>query len=154
MFENTPRRWICLRDGCSEYHVTGPGVDDATCPFCGSESKHVGYVSGQTAVMTGEPWDFVHDPADPRSTIPSMGRSVGRGPKEQQALYTKIIENQRKRAKQKSRDMGRRKEGELRMVGNVPRELFQARINQTGDKNYWFREGKAALRREGLSFED
>ncbi len=152
MFEDYPRNCVCTE--CAAEFAFPPDfpLEDYSCE-CGGDFKVVGYQTNLQVCVTGKIDDFVHDPTDPRSTIPSLGRHVGRGADAQEKLYKKIIDGYRLRAKRKARDMGRKSDSDFRMLGSVPRELAMARMNQYG-KDYWSKGGKDALKRDGLCFED
>jgi hypothetical protein len=77
-----------------------------------------------------------------------------RTPTEQEALYARILEKDRRNA-ERVRDARRstnRGQGEWRHVGTIPRELHDAMIRTTGDKRYWRNGGAKVLQRHGLLF--
>lgn len=117
-----------------------------TCDECTGTMERV--ICAPQIVSLDQPWNFTH---------PSPNVSNGaRTDHEQEAAYSKLIKGRRKKAAAKQRAMRKMGKvsgaGDCRMVSSIPRELYEARINQTGDKGYWRHEGDRALKRDGLHF--
>jgi hypothetical protein len=77
-----------------------------------------------------------------------------RTPVEQEALYAKVVEQDRRNAEivRDARRGTNRGTGEWRHVGTIPRELHDAMIRTTGDKKYWRHGGLKTLQKHGLAF--
>ena len=89
-------------------------------------------------------------------TKPCMNLAKGvRTDAEQEAFYGKLIEKKRKRALEtkRARHGTRRKDNELRHIGSIPREHYQAMVASTGDKRVWDKGGTKMLARHGYLFE-
>jgi hypothetical protein len=94
-----------------------------------------------------------YDPTDIK--VPGWNMAHGkRSPAQQEAVYNKVIGDKRKAAAatRAARKGTKRKCGEVRSIGSIPRELYIAKIRETGDKRYWDREPKKVLKQHGLAF--
>lgn len=100
--------------------------------------------SGDVMVLVpGAPIDFAKPAA-----VPGWERGMTKERAERE--YSKLVRGNRTRTVQQRRSKSRHKP-DVRLVGQVPEALFQARMNQFG-KDYWTSEGKKALRRDDLLF--
>lgn len=142
--------------GCSEVAVHtmeadgfGPDAIDCTCgesvPWTrvtwGEDQADAG--SGIQIIVQGKCWDIPHD----KRTMPVGWQHGNTDHEAQERRYAKNQQALAKRAHELKRSGGHRED--MRLAGQVPRELFLARQRQYG-RDYWQNEGKAALRREGL----
>lgn len=77
-----------------------------------------------------------------------------RTPQQQEKFYSRYIGKWKESMTKLKRQRGLSRSGEqnMRLVGKVPRELWVARTRQFG-KQYWFDEGRKALKRDGLDFD-
>lgn len=77
-----------------------------------------------------------------------------RTPAEQEAVYTKILEQDRRNAERvrDERRGAKRRDGEWHLRASIPRELHDAMIRTTGDKGYWRHGGTKVLQKHGLLF--
>ncbi len=153
MFDGVPRKFLCRV--CEGTFPVKHEVTECRCPYCCSLKTHqIGWLDKRQMGMKGVETTFVQDPTSTKSTIPSLGRKVGRGAKAQMKLYDKIIEQNRKRAKAKARYMGKRDDSDFRMLGQIPREMAVALQNQHGKNYLWENDPKEVLKREGLYYGD
>lgn len=136
-------------DGVFEVCRSGNEAGDpAYCPVCGREAQRI--FSLPEVCVSGKEIEF---------TSPSLplaeARRAGRKAKDQERAYNRLLEENRKRARQKRREDRTRlsRDSDMHMAAQIPRELYTARQRQFG-KFYWQEEGKKALKRDGLSFDD
>lgn len=118
--------------------VDGP-PESVPCAGCGGEQTRV-----WTSPEVHTPNQFI-DFTHPGQNI---AQAAGRTPQQQERLYGKIIDSYKKVRAAKRRSLSRQPEGKID-VTDIPREMYQARMNQFG-KNYWKEEGAKALKRDGL----
>lgn len=135
---------------CSQEELDALPVDEngdallGTCE-CGADVRQIGKVP-PTAISYG----------DIKLTKPGFNMAAGvRTPAEQEAYYGKVIERARKQAlaTKRARHLTRRQNNEMRRIAKVPRELNQALVNETGDKQALRNGGTKLLKRLGLHFD-
>lgn len=116
--------------------------DHVTCA-CGGRAESL--ISRYVEVLVhGNERPFKMDP----SFLPVGWEKGNTDAAAQQREYSRIIERDRKLAKQN--DKKAIKNG-LRLIGRVPRELHRMRTNQYG-KDYYREDTKAKLKSDGLLF--
>lgn len=106
---------------------------------CGGECRSL-ITGGGTVLVKNVAWEIPFD----KRCMPIGWQHGNTDAEAQERRYGRMIDEQKK-IKQTGKD--------IRMKARIPRELFQSRIRQTGNKNYWTDEGDAALRRDNLLIE-
>lgn len=144
----------CEAVGCERQFVLnaalGQAPQKARCPLCGS-GKTYRVFGGFQIVSKGEkPMDKVLDASKPALSI---ARNSGITMKQQRDLYSKLIKEKRQLARnaQRLRQGSRRQDGEVRMVGSAPVELFRC-AQRTNGRHYWSEDPKKALKEHDLYF--
>lgn len=102
---------------------------------CGGECRSL-ITGGSTVLVKGVAWEIPFD----KRCMPIGWQHGNTDAAAQERRYGRMIDEQRK-VKQT---------GDFRMKARIPRELYNARVRQTGNKNYWTEEGDTALKRDGL----
>lgn len=126
-----------------------------------TENKEMGICiacnSDQVQQLVGDVMLSVWDPTEFSSPSYTLAGSP-HSPKGQEALYAGMLGQMRKNAaRTKSELKGtKRKDGEMRHIGSIPREMFISRIKETGDRRFWDRsnDAKKTLRSHGLLFDE
>jgi len=135
---------------CSQEELNALPVDEngdalmGTCG-CGADVRQIGQVP-PNAISYGE------------ITFRKPGFNMANGvrtPAQQEAYYGKIVQKARKQALavKRARHLTRRQDNEMRSIAKVPRELNQALVNETGDKQALRNGGTKLLKRLGLHFD-
>lgn len=134
----------CAECGAIEEHVfrMADKPDHVTCG-CGGRAESIISPNIEVLIQGNE------RPMELNATSVPIGWDKGNTDgAAQQARYSKIIETNRKQAK--SVEKTAIKNG-LRMIGQVPRELFRLRQNQYG-KDYYQTDVKQKLKSDGLLY--
>jgi len=138
-------RFECSREELAALPVDTDGDTIVGSCECGSPVRHIGQEACQV-ITYGEI----------KITKPGVNMARGkRSDAQQEAVYSKMIQAARKRAKatKEARKGTRRKDTELRHVGSIPRELYSAVVQSTGDRRVWDQGGDKILKRMGLHFD-
>lgn len=99
------------------------------------------------AIVKGKQYETQTDPTKPGcAPMPVSWRAGVDGPT-QQRMNDRVVRKYKKRIAESKRSLSRKKGP--RQKAAIPRELFQARINQFGHR-YWADGGDDALRRDNL----
>ena len=127
-----------------------PG-DTHPCPQCGLDATR-DWRNIMPLLIEGERGeDYMLDPSKP-----GLSPETGLTAEQQRAANSAHVRGMRKRARSaRQRRRGtRRKDGEIRLVGSVPAELFRCAQRTSGDQQYWSRDPKKTLRKHGLLFDE
>ena len=144
-------------DSCRQGFQVNRSIKDGPyrqqlCPHCKSPRVQRIYGHATTIVKGHRPCQTLTDPAKP-------GRNIAQGvrtPKQQEAVYRKVVADKRKqaRAAQMTRKNTKRGHGEMRLIGSVPMEYYHAVTRETKNKNYWQEDAKEALKKHDLYLGD
>ena len=85
------------------------------------------------------------------------GRNQAEGlrtPAEQEEALSAEVARKRKLAEDVARERSgsKRSDGEMRLIGSIPSELFRCVQRTSGDQHVWKRGGKELLKKHGLLF--
>lgn len=75
---------------------------------------------------------------------------------QQEAIMSEAVRDKRRQALAAKRARGgsRRKDGELRLVGSVPAEMFRTVQNSQSNRHIWTQDTKRMLKKHGCYFGD
>lgn len=121
---------------------------ERSCPKCGARSGRNCRDFASVGILN------TTDALPIKSPGMNLAHKAGRSPAQQERLYKKLIGRLRDAHRRAKRERGtsRRSDNDIRANGSIPRELWHSRTKDYG-KNYWYDEGKKALKRDGLDFD-
>lgn len=127
---------------------------DYTCPWRDRPSTLACEACGHTSepLITGGIEPLVKDTTwqwDRATNVPSMGRFV-RSDQEQHRRYQKIVSEAKRDAKNFRKNLAKKDDTQLELIGRVPLEAHEGVVEALHDKQAWTKDTVGLLKKTGF----